>query len=159
MRGHTARTTSCVIQVGNSFLCASLLSKERERETEKRSVRRWVRGCVCNVGCLPRTCATNSSGLVCSDGVKCPRLAADSAAPSQAQFRWTDLQRGKAVSHLSKKASFLTRTILVRKFIRFWFGCCYSICWQEEMYWIFSGLSFKNKVSEQIPVVYKPATG
>lgn len=32
MRGHTARTTSCVIQVGNSFLCASLLSKERERQ-------------------------------------------------------------------------------------------------------------------------------
>lgn len=134
MRGHTARTTSCVIQVGNSFLCASLLSKERERDREKECTTVSTRVCVCNVGCLPRTCATNSSGLVCSDGVKCLRLAAESAAPSQAQFRWTDLQRGKAVSHLSKKASFLTWTILVRKFIRFWFGCCYSICWQEEMY-------------------------
>ena len=82
---------------------------------------------------------------MCSDRGKCPRLAAESAASSQAQFRWTDLQRGKAVSHLSEKPSLLTRTILVRKYIRVWFGFCYSICWQEEKYWIFSGLSFKNK--------------
>lgn len=46
MREHTARTTSCVIQVGNSFLCASLLSKERERDREKECTTVSTRVCV-----------------------------------------------------------------------------------------------------------------